>query len=75
MIHLFLLLSQQTLRATLGVLELPIIMFISSTHSHIESLHLVDFTHFGAPFVLFSLEGDTLKWYLEMQVHGIWSLR
>ena len=46
----FLLLT--SLRATLGVPELPIIMLISSTHSHIKGTCLVDFTNFSAPFVM-----------------------
>ena len=53
---IFLLLA--SLRDTLGVLKLPTIMFISSIQSHIEGAHLVDFTDFGAPFILtFSRRG------------------
>ena len=53
---LFLLLA--SLRDTLGVLKLLTIMFISSIQSHIEGAHLVDFTDFGAPFILtFSRRG------------------
>lgn len=54
---LFLLLSWTNFWATLGVLELPTIMFISSTHSHIEGAHLLYFTDFDAPFV-FTLIGN-----------------
>ena len=61
----FFLLSWPTLQATLGVLELPTIIFISLICSHIEVSHLTDFTDFGASFVFIFIKGGHIEMAFE----------